>query len=54
MKRKSNDWDYCSECRYQSSKKYSASDKEYDHGYLTNLSSDGSCLSIDEDFHDDL
>ncbi len=49
MRRKACDWDFCSECRYQSSKDYSASDKEYDHGNLTNIMLDGTTLCVDSD-----
>jgi len=45
--RKAKDWDYCSECRNQSTKKYHASDKEYDHQTLTNIQFDGSPLSVE-------
>lgn len=47
IRRKAQDWDMCSECRYQSSRKFCASDKEYHHGQLTSISLDGSPLTVE-------
>ena len=50
LKRKADDWDYCSECRYQSNKKFNATDKQYHHGDITGVPLDGSTLTL-EDWH---
>ena len=43
----------CTECRYQSTRKFCASDKEYDHGQLTGINLDGATLTIETDYYDD-
>ncbi len=54
LKRKTPDWDICSECRYQSTREFCASDKDYHHGQLTGITLDGTCLSPEEGWHDDI
>lgn len=52
LKRKGKDWDYCSECRFQSTREFCASDKDYDHGHLSNITLDGKNLQIEEGWLD--
>lgn len=46
------DDEYCSECKYHSTKDYCASDKSYDHEAITGIHLDGSTLSLDASFDD--
>ena len=48
LMRKALDWDYCSNCRSQSNKKYNADDKQYDHSDVTGIPLDGSTLTLEE------
>ena len=53
LKRKAFDWDFCSECRFQSSRQFCASDRDYEHGQLTSITLDGRTLTIDLSWLDD-
>ena len=54
LKRKGLDIEFCSECRFQSNRKYSIHDHQYDHENVTNVQVDGSSLSLDLSYLDDV
>jgi hypothetical protein len=47
LKRKAEDWEYCSECRFQSTRLFSINDFEYAHGSICSVQMDGSTLLIE-------
>lgn len=52
LKRKSKDRDYCSNCRFQSTRQFSINDIDYTHGTISGVQLDGSSLIIESGYND--
>lgn len=47
LRRSDNDWDYCTCCRFKSNEEFDILDKQYAHGTLTDVQTDGTPINVD-------